>query len=365
MYVSKLQNGRDACAELALRLVGAAAAHGPGNVMLSPASAQAVLGMLEEGARGATRKEIREVLGNVKPYPLSFEFSDAAALKESSSLWVNGKTSQMLRRRYIDEVRKRYGADVACMPFNEHMVESLNMRVAHDTDGMIAKMLDKVPQGMLLVLSCLAFSCDWKHPFEAGDVVEGEFHPNPHASQPCTMLCGDSNAYVQLDGAVGITKAYADERFGFFALLPPKGQGPDEFLAGVRGADLRQALDTPCCDKDVSYQLPQLSLECGIRLNDALEALGMREAFTAAADFGGISEAPLSVSEVLQKTRFELDAHGTRASAASMADVVCTGAPDFDRLLLIDFDRPFVLGVESTETHVPLFLGIVRTVSRA
>lgn len=366
---SETEKRRDANAEFALRLLQAVDRKS-GNLMLSPASAQMVLGMLEEGAGGTTRKEIRKALGDADPSSLALEFPNvspdvspnAPALKSSNSLWVNGRTSQILRPSYVEKMQGDFDADASCMPFDKQMVEILNARVARDTDGIIAQMLDKAPTGVLLVLSCLAFARDWKHPFEPEDIKEGEFHPRPRASQPCTMLRGYPDTDVQLNGGVGITKAYADERFGLFALLPPKGVSPDVYLAGFTGADLRDALDAPYDDKDVNYRLPQLSLECGIQLNHALEDLGVREAFTEEADFGGISAVPLFVSEVLQKTRFELDARGTRAAAATMAMVVAAGVPDFDRILSIEFDRPFVLGIEDTETHVPIMLGIVREV---
>ncbi len=354
------RSGADA--EFALRLVEATAARETGNVMLSPLSAAVVLGMLEEGAGGATRKEIRAALCGAEPDILPGSMCESGVLKKSNSLWVNGKTSRMLRERYVEEVRRRFDAEVTCMPFDERMVQALNDRVAHDTDGMIGRMLDEAPDGQLIALNCLAFSSDWEEPFKPRDVEDGTFHPRPGESQNCVMMYGYPATYLRLNGGVGITKAYAGGRFGLFCLLPPEGQSPERYLAGISGAELYDALDAPYSDRYVTYKLPQLSLECGIELNDPLRDLGIKKAFALDADFGGISVMPLYLSEVLQKTRFELDARGTRAAAATMVMYTAGGVPDFDRELSIDFDRPFVLGIEDTETHVPIFLGIVREV---
>ncbi len=133
--------GFDAAAEFALRLVESAVMQEAGSVTLSPALVQAVLGMVEAGAGRTTRREIRSTPCGAKPGALPRETLDAGTLKEPSSLWVNGKTPRMLRKRYVDEVQRRFGADIVCMPFDERMVQMLNNRVAIDAYGMIEKML--------------------------------------------------------------------------------------------------------------------------------------------------------------------------------------------------------------------------------
>ena len=59
------------------------------------------------------------------------------------------------------------------------------------------------------------------------------------------MLSGHPDAYPRLNDGAGITRAYAGGGFGLFCLLPPEGQPPEKYLAGISGAGLRDAHDVP------------------------------------------------------------------------------------------------------------------------
>ena len=93
-------------------------------------------------------------------------------------------------------------------------------------------------------------------------------------------------------------------------------------------------------------------------LADTLKALGVRTAFTGAADFSGISDEPLRISAVVHKAYIDVGEEGTEAAAATgtvFAALALVKRPDPDVTLV--FDRPFLFVIADTETGLPLFLG--------
>jgi serpin B len=91
----------------------------------------------------------------------------------------------------------------------------------------------------------------------------------------------------------------------------------------------------------------------------ALNANGMRLAFTDDADFSGISgDRSLYVSTIAQKTYIDVDEHGTEATAATIAVVTEKSAPS-EEPLQITIDRPFIFQVRDTASGAILFMGTV------
>ena len=107
-------------------------------------------------------------------------------------------------------------------------------------------------------------------------------------------------------------------------------------------------------------ELPRFKLENKYELNGELKALGMPRAFSRQAEFGGISDERLVISQVVQKTFVEVNEEGTEAAAASgigmraMA-VRAPTAPPFTMIV----DRPFYVAIRENQTGTILFHGAI------
>ena len=88
----------------------------------------------------------------------------------------------------------------------------------------------------------------------------------------------------------------------------------------------------------------------------------MQDAFTPSADFSGLLEdsRPLCISEILQKSKIDLTAEGTKAAAATVVTVMATGAAPSKEVIPkeVILNRPFAFVILSPE-GAPLFLGKV------
>jgi serpin B len=110
--------------------------------------------------------------------------------------------------------------------------------------------------------------------------------------------------------------------------------------------------------QSVALSLPRFRLENRMILNEALQAAGIRLAFSADADFRGIDGNPkfFSIALVLQKTWFDVAEKGTEAAAAT-AIVKRAGSAAPRQTRKVHFDRPFAFALRDLKTGLVLFAG--------
>jgi len=83
----------------------------------------------------------------------------------------------------------------------------------------------------------------------------------------------------------------------------------------------------------------------------------MPEAFSEAADFSGMSDVPLSISDVLHKAYILVNESGTEAAAVTTVIVGVDSEPPEPKELTID--RPFLFVLYDRQSGAVLFVGRV------
>jgi serpin B len=113
--------------------------------------------------------------------------------------------------------------------------------------------------------------------------------------------------------------------------------------------------------RDVNVTLPKFKIEAQFTLNDALKALGMRDAFSPSlADFSGMTGTrELSISAVVHKAFIEVNEKGTEAAAATGVIVRATSVMISEPPAVFRADRPFVFVLRDRVSGAALFLGRV------
>jgi serpin B len=108
-----------------------------------------------------------------------------------------------------------------------------------------------------------------------------------------------------------------------------------------------------------TLELPRFKLENEYNLKAVLASMGMPLAFTARADFSGMSDEPLCISWVKQKTYVDVNEQGTEAAAVTgigmRAMAVHVEPPPFQMVV----DRPFFVAIRERQTGLILFLGAI------
>ena len=182
------------------------------------------------------------------------------------------------------------------------------------------------------------------------------------------MICDN----VEGDDFIGFTKYYKGN-YAFKAILPKENADIYEFAAGLTYEDWKKTEEDVYEDSDgmiisfkASARIPEFEFDSNdMNLNDVLIKMGAKDMFNPdLADFsalGSYEDANICCSKVAQKTHIELNRQGTKAAAATRAEMVyTTSVGDFTtKTVNVFLDRPFLYAIVDTQTDLPLFIGIV------
>ena len=340
------------------------------NRLLSPLSVLCALGMVLGGAEGETRSQMETALGvsgnalNAFLGPwLAALAAEEGALHVADGIWIADRPDLRVSEDFLRLNRECYGAAVEQCPLDAAAVERINAFVKEHTHGMIEKLLDGLPDAAVMVLvNALAFEAEWEHPYWESYVRPGVFHPERGGEQEATFLHSSEFVYLKDEDTAGFMKPYKGGRYAFAALLPAEGTALEAYVASLSGDKLLGLIEGAKQTK-VDTVTPKFETSYSVELPEALQALGMTDAFDASlADFSALGTCEngdnIYLSKVIHKTFLKLDEKGTRAGAVTGAVMEAASAMHEPPPQVV-LDRPFVYLLLDTETNIPLFIGIV------
>jgi serpin B len=106
---------------------------------------------------------------------------------------------------------------------------------------------------------------------------------------------------------------------------------------------------------EVEVSLPRFAVSSAFRLDEALQALGMVDAFTGCSDFSAMSREPAYISAVLHKAFVTVGEEGTEAAAATAVVMKMRSV----QTAIVRADHPFLFLIRENSTHSILFVGRV------
>jgi serpin B len=106
----------------------------------------------------------------------------------------------------------------------------------------------------------------------------------------------------------------------------------------------------------VLVSLPRFKVETAFKLKEVLCALGAELAFSDGADFSGIGQERLKISEVVHKAFVEVNEEGTEAAAATAVLMPESGGPP-PQPVEFKADHPFLFFIRDRRTNAVLFSG--------
>ena len=353
----------------AAELLKASYADDRGNCLISPLSAELALAMTANGAAGETLSQMLDVIGGGLPLEdlnaYLYEYVNSLPVKNgksklaiANSLWLNDVHSFSVKDDFLRDVVSYYGADIYKLPFNSEMPKEINGWVSEKTDKMIKKIVEDVgPDARMFLINAVCFDGKWVQPFTGSQ--KAPFTDADGNELKADMMYSEETTYYEGDGYTGFAKYY-ENGCRFVALLPDEKTGLADLIAGLDGAKLSAILSGGTGD-DVIIGLPKFSYEYEASFKERLKELGMRDAFAINADFSRMSEEPLFIDGVLQKTFIEVTEAGTKAAAVTavtMAAKAIAGAEP----KRVTLDRPFLYMIVDNEHSLPIFIGTVETV---
>lgn len=350
------------------------------NALVSPASLSFALALLAEGARGDTASALDTALGavgeertsayNALQGELAKHDGDPAVaqddeLPERPVLHLANQAvlddQLAVEPDYLDTLASAFDAGVQRTDLGGGEGKKvLDSWVNHHTGGLIEESAIQPDPSLRLVLqNAILLAARWQSPFDETTTGDQDF-TGPGGTAPTEMLRGAHPwAYAESGGWAAVRLPYA-EAFHADVLLPPAGTDPADVDPGTLTA-LTTALDD-AAPQVVELTMPTLELEPPtLDLAPALGQAGLAGLYDS-PDLSGISTAEqLRVSQVLQQAYLNLDEEGTVAAAVTEIAAEATSAMPEVPAVRMTVDRPYLLRIAHTETHLPLFLAAVRS----
>ena len=349
-----------------------------GNLFFSPYSISSALAMTTAGARGSTEQEMAKALHFSLPQPelaagfaqLAERFRQIAESKHASltvanSLWCEKRYA--FNPAFLELNRKYYGAEVRSLDFAgepEAARGAINAWIARQTQDKIRDLLQppQISKFTTLVLcNAIYFKGSWVTKFDPKATTPAPFFltRDQHVDVPMMSASFKVRSH-ETENAVLFALPYAGDDLAMIVILPNEVDGLGAVEKRLTAGDLQSwftALDR-ADEAKAQVALPKFKLNCRIGLADDLKALGMPRAFTAAADFSGISPAKdLFISDVVHQAFVDVNEEGTEAAAATA--VVMTRSRAHDQPLILQADHPFLFLIRERRTGTILFLGRV------
>ena len=352
---------------------------GEGNVMISPASIMMALDMVAAGAKEDSLRQLTDLFA-VGQGPLSQQAYAASLMDKinnskdvdfscANAVWNNSLLlGDMVNTEYVDYIRETFLAEYTVTDFNNKTCDEINGWIYDHTDKKIKNMIEDLDRDTVMVLvNAITFDGKWEEPYEKDNVQDGECTASDGHTQKATFLSDTSYNYFETDKATGFLKNYKGGEYAFLAILPKDASvSANEFAKSFTSKDYEDFISSRTTEYTVYSKMPEFKSDFKLLMNDTIKNLGAGDIFMpGTADFSGISGAKgdIYVSMVLHQTHIEVDAQGTKASAATVVSMTKNAVEgDFSNDRYVICDRPYVYAIVDTKTMAPVFVGTVNKV---
>lgn len=328
------------------------------NLVISPYSAGVALSMLAEGAEGQTKEEFNTALNNCIFKVENLGGNDTVIVNSVNSLWVDDNFS--IRNRYLFLLEKDFDALATVLNFSDpSTVQAINNWCSEHTNGKIKDIIDRLgPNSVMVLANALYFNAPWLNPFEKALTSKATFNGSARKSEVDMMSRKGYMNYAEYQGCQLVELPYEGGRYSMFVLLPAAGMDVND-IVGYLNEDLYNEAMKALAPKEVLLKMPKAKLETSLLLNESLNSMGIKAAFTSAANFKGIAEmGPLVLDQVKQKCYVDISESGTEAAAVTVAQVRMTSARP-SSYVTMTVNRPYVFFIVDTQNSNVMFAGRV------
>ena len=327
------------------------------NVIVSPYSAAVALSMLAEGAEGKTREELDNALGGVLYKAEDLGGGEDLVVKSANSVWIDDNFSP--RNRYVSLLEKEFDAFIDVENFaSPTALKAINNWCSENTNGKITEILDRLdPSNVMVLINALYFNAPWETEFDPSMTTEQTFNGLSKKTQVKMMGAKGYYMYGEYQGFQMIQLPYLGREYAMYIVLPPEGADMDKLLSKMQPSAYAAAMDM-LSQQEVRLFLPKFKVETSMNLNEPLQRMGIRTAFTSAADFSGIAEmGPLVLDQVKQKCYMDVSETGTEAAAVTAVQIRLTSARPVMKTPVMRVDRPFFFVIADGDNNRIFFAG--------
>ncbi|XP_065212418.1 leukocyte elastase inhibitor-like [Planococcus citri] len=381
-----------------------------GNVIFSPISIYSALALVYFGSTGNTRSEIAQVMSlpaqQIESQEL-FEILSEMLLAIRVAMGTTNRAERVidiqnhifiqsdinLIASYVSHIESLDGCEIVNVNFEDdskNATHMINDCVSHDTNGDISQCLtESLDYSARIVLaSCLNLKLIWEDGFHHQSTRSAKFHTRRGDVDVQMMLyqTRDKLPYADLPDLhlEALELPFKQKQESVYIILPKLENTLDDVISSLDHSILQKIIDQ-VVPSYVNLNLPKLNLTCTGNLFEALQILGMNEAFTDQAQLNNMTTDPLlRISKIVHavKVEFEEEKEGTfkkifkfygtcsccwrnsesrRTRSNGPSDAINSPTNP----IRFDVNRPFLFFIYHRVTKSILFLGVIRNPNTA
>ena len=359
--------------ELGFQLMSEIEANENGNIFISPTSLSMALSLAYNGAEGATKEEISNVLQaenfdietwneeNAALFSALHREEEKTKLHIANSIWLQDQYH--FQQEFAQSTSDYYAAQQEEINFHSaDAAERINNWVASATNDKITDIVEEPlnPDLAAILINAIYFKGEWKYGFDENNTEDRPFYLNDGSTKDVPLMSLKQKLpYAENDDFQAVTLPYGEEEtMSMYVFLPKDNTDLEEIRHSLTNKNWNN-FTSQFQEAKGTILLPKFEMEYEINLNETLMQLGMETAFDRnMADFSSMIEEdePIWVDQVKQKTFIEVNEEGTEAAGATSIEMETTSAP-VDEPFYMEVNRPFFLTITDDETGTVLFMG--------
>jgi len=347
-----------------------------GNLFFSPYSISTALAMTYGGAQGNTREQMAEVLKFTLPQsqlPGAFARLQAQLntkqdkgeieLTVANALW--GEKDYSFLADFIQSISENYGTPLNRVDFKNNHEQTrtrINEWVEQKTNDKIKDLIQPGvlnPLTRLVLTNAIYFRGTWSLQFNERNTKEDRFWIAPDkAIMVPLMTQTDHFSSWENEQMQVLELPYLGNSLAMIVLLPRKNDGLAAIETALTVENVTDWAKVPTRKRKIRVTVPKFTMTSEFKLEKILGGMGMPDAFTAQADFSGMTgNRDLHINAVIHKAFVDVNEKGTEAAATTAVTMQLlsydTPPPEFRA------DHPFLFLIRHNPSESILFMGRV------
>ena len=363
------QKVRDASNDFGLNAFQRLYALSDGNVAFSPLSLSLALAMTAEGAEGDTWKQFAEVIGwdaSTKEEVGAYYEKMVKGLVEAdrnvqftsaNSFWA--AQDLPLKADFKSQLERYFAAESYTVDFSLPATKTqINQWCSDKTEDKIPQMLDQLdPQTKLMLINALLYKAPWSLTWEVLSNRDFTTIAREKSKKDYLHVKDQKLAYGDFGDFELVRAPYGNGAYEMDIILPKTGKTLEKILPELKSETINYGVK----EAEVTLYLPKWSTEYSTEdaLIPVLKNLGLTDPFDPyKANFSGISEKVLYISQVLQKVRIDVTEKGTEFAAVTVVGMKLGSAmPVTPPKVTVDVNRPFAYFIREKSSNTLLLAG--------
>ncbi|MBW6535391.1 MAG: serpin family protein [Mariniphaga sp.] len=343
------------------------------NLMISPLSVSVALAMAYNGADGDTKTEMGNVLklngltteeinASYKMLIKALQSLDEEVVFELANaiFYADGFS---VKQGFLDINRQIYDAEVEALNFNDPVsVDIINGWVAEKTLDKIDKIIEQLnPLDRMVLLNAIYFYGTWTNKFDEEGTYNLSFRKTDGSVLEVPMMSKlEKLLYKENTLFKAIKMPYGNGQYNMVVFLPIGGNTSQDIIDGFSSSNWKNWMESFEMTDRVKITMPRFKYAFETSLKEVLKIMGMQKAFSEnSANFSGITDDDLFISEAIHKSYIDVNETGTEAAAVTGLVFATTSIGNEPPTVPFYVDRPFVYAISENDTGAILFIGEV------